>query len=154
VTELELPELREVPKAGGLGRGPVGGGRDGASNVARRSMLASSIPGVSAINSRILSQVPWTPRGYSSPFVSTHRNHNRAIRLHTFTLGHTYSYDLICCCSNTFLSDRVDGNAISSASSSSASRIIWRAKSRLVRACLRSSFSVSSATARNSTSFL
>jgi len=35
VTELELPELREVPKASGLGRGPVGGGRDGASNAVR-----------------------------------------------------------------------------------------------------------------------
>jgi len=58
VTELELPELREVPKAGGLGRGPAGGGRGGASNVVRRLVLASSILGVSAINSRILSQVP------------------------------------------------------------------------------------------------
>ena len=49
MTELELPELREVPKAGGLGRGPAGGGRGGASNVVRRLVLASSILGVSAI---------------------------------------------------------------------------------------------------------
>ena len=65
MTELELPELREVPKAGGLGRGPVGGGRHSASNATRRSVLASSILDISAIDSRILSQVPWTPRGYS-----------------------------------------------------------------------------------------
>jgi len=85
VIELELPELREMSKEGGVGRGPVEGGRDGTSNAARRSVLASSILDISAIDSRILSQVPWTPWGYSSPFVSTHRNHNRAIRLHTFT---------------------------------------------------------------------
>ena len=124
MTELELPELREVLTAGGLGRGPAGGGWGGASNAVRRSVLASSTLGVSAINSRILSQVPWKPRGYSKPFVSTHQNHNRAIRLQSLASGHTCSYDLISCCSNSFLSNRVDGSAACSAGSNSMSRII------------------------------
>ena len=103
-----------MPKVGGLERGPVGGG---ANNAVRRSVLASSMLGVSAINSRILSQVPWKPRGYSNPFVSTHRNHNRAIRLHSLASSHTCSYDLISCCTNSFLSTRVDGSAACSTGS-------------------------------------
>jgi len=91
VTELELLELREVPKVGGLGCGPEGGGRGGASSAVRRSVFASSMLGVKAISSRILSQVPWKPLGYSSPFVSTQWNHSRAIRLHSVTVGHTCS---------------------------------------------------------------
>jgi len=151
VTELELLELREVPKVSGLGCGPVGGGQGGASNAVRRSVLASTILGVSAINSLILSQLPWKPRGYSNPFVSTHQNQSRAIRLHSLASGHSSSYDLISCCANSFLSKRVEGSATSSVGSSSMSRTIWRAESRLVRASLPSSSSTSSPTARNST---
>uniref|UniRef100_A0A7C8Z1Q7 Uncharacterized protein n=1 Tax=Opuntia streptacantha TaxID=393608 RepID=A0A7C8Z1Q7_OPUST len=108
--------------------------------------------GVNVTSSRILSQVPWKPRGYSSPLVSTHLNHNRAILLHSLASGHTCSYDLISCCSYSFLSNNVVGKVACSAGSISISRTTWCTESRLTRASLPSSSSTSSTITKNSTS--
>jgi len=70
MTELELPELIEETTARGLGlnTGPDEGGVDGARSAAIWSMLALSILGMVSTNSRILVQVPCSPRGSLDPW--------------------------------------------------------------------------------------